>query len=167
VLDASRGAVVGARVRRFADPLRAVKALQGAGFEVVMTSPRGTHLQSLAPLRGGKMALVVGNETDGVDGATVAAADLMVQIPMAGAVESLNVRVATGGYLSVHAVHAVITAHGEQAIAALWAVQERVEEELYAGFSDQDRRQLRSRLRRVHDNAIRVAGTAETIGFTW
>jgi TrmH family RNA methyltransferase len=41
VLDASRGAVVGARVRRFADPLRAVKALQDAGFEVVVTvSPR-------------------------------------------------------------------------------------------------------------------------------
>jgi TrmH family RNA methyltransferase len=251
VLDASRGAVVGARVRRFADPLRAVKALQDAGFEVVVTSPRGTHLQSLAPLRGGKMALVVGNETDGVDGATAAAADLMVQIPMAGAVESLNVGVATGisiyelrmrmvlamltdrirntlgrdlnvagdlvrrafdvrlrevgdldsaqvvllmvlacertttlaqlredlglgeleldaalapmaqrGYLSVDAGHAVITPHGEQAIAALWAVQERVEEELYAGFSEQDRRQLRSLLRRIHDNAIRIGDTA-------
>ncbi|MBP2329623.1 TrmH family RNA methyltransferase [Kibdelosporangium banguiense] len=251
VLDAARGAVLGARVRRFADPLHAVKSLQGAGFQVVVTSPRGPHLQSLAPLRGGKVALVVGNETDGVDEATVAAADLVVQIPMAGAVESLNVGVATGisiyelrmrmvlamltdrirntlgrdlgvagklvrrafdarlrevgdldstqvvllmvlacerttaltqlrkdvgvdvqdldaalapmaqrGYLTIDASQAMITAHGEQAIAALWTVQERVEEELYAGFSEQERHQLRSLLRRIQDNAIRVGDTA-------
>jgi RNA methyltransferase, TrmH family len=247
VLDAARGAVLGARVRRFADPLSAVRSLQGAGFQVVVTSPRGTQLQSLAPLRGGNVALVVGNETNGACEATVAAADLVVQIPMAGAVESLNVGVATGisiyelrmrmvlamltdrirntlgrdlnlagqlarkafdarlrevgdlgstqvvllmvlacerattlaqlckdvglgdqeldaalapmtehGYLSVDAGQATITAHGEQVIAALWTVQERVEEELYAGFSEQDQHQLRSLLRRIQDNAIRI-----------
>lgn len=249
VLDAARGAVLGARVRRFAGPVDAVKSLQGAGFQVVVTSPRGTGLQSLAPLRGTKVALLVGNETDGVDAATIAAADLVVQIPMAGAVESLNVGVATGigiyelrmrmilamltdrirntlgrnlgvtshlvrrafdarlravgdldstqvvllmvlacerttalaqlrrdvgvdehdldaamapmaqrGYLTIDADHAAITAHGEQAIAALWPVQERVEEELYAGFSDQERRELQSMLSRIQDSAIRVAG---------
>ncbi|MFC9769733.1 TrmH family RNA methyltransferase, partial [Rhodococcus jostii] len=249
VLDAARGAVLGTRVRRFTDAVHAVKSLQEAGFQVVVTSPRGRHLQSLAPLRGDKVALVVGNETDGVDEATVAAADVVVQIPMAGAVESLNVGVATGisiyelrmrmvltmltdrirntlgrdlnlagalvrrafdsrlrevgdlrstqvvllmllacerstalaqlstdvglggqeldaalapmvqrGYLGVTDDHAVITAHGEQAIAALWAVHERVEEDLYAGFSEQDRHQLRSLLHRIQDNAIRIGG---------
>ncbi|WP_405164263.1 hypothetical protein OG203_03855 [Nocardia sp. NBC_01499] len=96
VLDAARGSVLGVRVRRFADPLTAVKALQESGFQVVVTSPRGAYLQSMAPLRGGRVALVIGNETDGVDAATTAAADLVVQIPMAGAIESLNVGVATG-----------------------------------------------------------------------
>lgn len=251
VLDAARGAVFDARVRRFADPLQAVRSLQEAGFQVVVTSPRGTRLQSLAPLRGDKVALVVGNETDGVDESTIAAADLVVRIPMAGAVESLNVGVATGisiyelrmrmvlamltdrirntlgrdlgvagelirraldarlrevgdldstqvvllmvlaceratalaqlrkdvgvdeqelvtslapmaqrGYLTIDGGQAMITAHGEQAIAALWTVQERVEEELYAGFSEQERHQLRSLLRRIQDNAIRVSDTA-------
>ncbi|GAA0590803.1 hypothetical protein GCM10010174_02300 [Kutzneria viridogrisea] len=247
VLDASRGAVLGAAVRRFDSPVAAVKSLQAKGFQVVVTSPRGTRLQSLAPLRGGRVALVVGNETAGVDQATVDAADLVVQIPMAGAVESLNVGVATGisiyelrmrmvlamltdrirdtlgreinvagalvrqaldtrlrevgdldssqvvllmvlacerstplaqlrrdlgvdagelaaalspmaelGYLSSDEEQAVITGHGEQAIAALWAVQERVEEDLLAGFSAQEKDMLHALLRRVQDNAQRI-----------
>ncbi|AJC53426.1 RNA methyltransferase [Streptomyces sp. 769] len=71
-------------------------ALREAGFQIVVTSPRGTHLQAMAPLRGQRLALVVGNETEGVSDTVQALADLVVQIPMAGAVESLNVGVATG-----------------------------------------------------------------------
>ncbi|MEU7146036.1 TrmH family RNA methyltransferase [Nocardia sp. NPDC046473] len=96
VLDAARGAVLGCRVRRFGDSGTAVKALREAGFQIVVTSPRGAHLQSIAPIHGRKVALVVGNETDGVSADTQSMADLVVQIPMAGAVESLNVGVATG-----------------------------------------------------------------------
>ncbi|HEX3811550.1 MAG TPA: TrmH family RNA methyltransferase [Mycobacteriales bacterium] len=84
------------RYRRRVTPPEAVRALRGAGFQVVVTSPHGAHLQTMAPLRGRRLALVVGNETDGVGAATLAAADLVVQIPMAGPVESLNVGVATG-----------------------------------------------------------------------
>jgi TrmH family RNA methyltransferase len=248
VLDAARGAVLGARVRRFSSPVAAVKGLQDRGFQVVATSPRGARLQSLAPLRGGRVALVVGNETDGLDQATVDAADLVVQIPMAGAVDSLKVGVAAGisiyelrmrmvlsmltdrirntlgrelnvagalarqaldarlrmvgeldsaqvvllmvlacerttlltqlrrdvgldagelgaalrpmaelGYLAVDAEQAAITGHGEQAIAALWAVQERVEEDLLAGFSAEEKDLLHALLRRVQDNAQRIA----------
>jgi RNA methyltransferase, TrmH family len=50
----------------------------------------------MAPLRGQPVALVVGNETDGISAGVLAEADLVVRIPMAGAVESLNVGVATG-----------------------------------------------------------------------
>ncbi|WP_225729971.1 MULTISPECIES: TrmH family RNA methyltransferase [unclassified Nocardia] len=96
VLDAARGAVLGCRVRRFDTPADALKALRAAGFQIVATSPRGSRLQSTAPLRGDRIALVIGNETDGVSAETQTAADLLVQIPMAGAVESLNVGVATG-----------------------------------------------------------------------
>jgi RNA methyltransferase, TrmH family len=213
----------------------------------VATSPRGTHVQSLAPLRDRKIALVVGNEAQGISATTLAAADLVVQIPMAGAVESLNVGVATGisiyelrmrmilamltdrirdtlgrnltvaahlvrqafdahlgqvgdlrstqavllmvlacerstpldqlrrdlgvesaelqasltplrdrGYVTATRDEAAITGAGEQAIAALWAVQERVEDNLYAGFTPTERDQLRDLLHRIQDNAIRL-----------
>ncbi|QHC23142.1 TrmH family RNA methyltransferase [Streptomyces sp. GS7] len=253
VVDASRGTVLDCRIRRFADPAGAVAALRAAGFQIVVTSPRGTHLQSLAPLRGRRVALVVGNETEGVSDAVQAAADLVVQIPMAGAVESLNVGVATGisiyelrmrmilamltdripdtlgrnltagahlvrqvfdaelraigdldssqavllmvlaceqrtpleqlrrdigvgseelaasvaplrdrGYVAPAAddpAHLTITGEGRQAVASLWAVQERVEEALYDGFTTTEREQLRSLLGRVQDNAVRLVRT--------
>ncbi|MFJ9853764.1 TrmH family RNA methyltransferase [Streptomyces sp. NPDC101150] len=252
VIDAARGAVLGCRVRRFAEPGGAVAALREAGFQIVVTSPRGAHVQSMAPLRGRKVALVVGNETDGVSDAVRSAADLVVQIPMAGAVESLNVGVATGisiyelrmrmiltmltdrirdtlgrnltaaahlvrgafdaqlrqagdldsaqavllmvlacerstprerlrrdigvgpeeldallgplrerGYVTGdHEADVAITGEGERVIAALWTVQERVEDALYEGFSPAERDQLGELLRRVQNNAARLAGGA-------
>ena len=43
-----------------------------------------------------KFALVVGNEVDGVSKASLEASDAMVEIPMRGKKESLNVSVSTG-----------------------------------------------------------------------
>ncbi|MEV5544467.1 TrmH family RNA methyltransferase, partial [Saccharopolyspora shandongensis] len=255
VIDAARGAVLDCRTRRFASPAAAVQALRAAGFQIVVTSPRGTHLQSMAPLRGGKVALVVGNETEGVSDELQAAADLVVQIPMAGAVESLNVGVAAGisiyelrmrmiltmltdrirdtlgrnltvashlvqqafdahlrqvgdlnsaqavllmvlacerstplrqlrldlgadteelqallqplrerDFVADEGDNVAITSDGEQAIAGLWAVQERVEEGLYAGFSPAERDQLRELLRRVQNNAAQLTSSADQDG---
>ncbi|MGV9678529.1 TrmH family RNA methyltransferase [Nocardia sp. NPDC003482] len=252
VLGAARGAVLACRVRRFDDPHSALNALREAGFQVVVTSPRGAHLQAMAPIRGPRVALVVGNETDGVSAETQAQADLVVQIPMAGAVESLNVGVATGigiyelrmrmimsmltdrirdtlgrnvgaaaglvreafdahlrqagdltsdqavllmilacensasfaqlrrdigvggaeleellipvrarGLLAVDGDTITITAEGERALAALWAIQERVEDGLYAGFTVAEREQLRDLLHRVQHNAIQVARSVD------
>lgn len=96
VLDASRAAVLRAAIHRYPSPLDAVTALREQGFEVVATSSHGTVAQADTPLRGGRVALVVGNETDGVRPEVLAAADHVVRIPMAGGVESLNVGVATG-----------------------------------------------------------------------
>lgn len=96
VLDASRAAVLRAAIHRYPTPMAAVSALRQQGFEVVATSSRGTVDQADTPLRGGRVALVVGNETDGVRPDVLAAADHVVRIPMAGGVESLNVGVATG-----------------------------------------------------------------------
>jgi TrmH family RNA methyltransferase len=96
VLDASRAAVLRAAIHRYPTPVAAVSALRQQGFEVVATSSRGTVDQADTPLRGGRVALVVGNETDGVRPDVLAAADHVVRIPMAGGVESLNVGVATG-----------------------------------------------------------------------
>ena len=240
VLDASRGAALATRVRRFDSPAAAVAALHAAGFQVVVTSPRGRGIQALAPVQGSRVALVVGNETDGVSAETEAAADLAVQIPMAGAVESLNVGVAAGislyelrtrmvlamlterirgtlgreitltgrlvrevlddavraaaglsstevivlmvvaaerttpvaelrrdlavgpvelaplverGWLAAAADAYAITPAGEQALAALWTIQERVEEEVCAGLTPDERGTLVSLLRRVQGNA--------------
>lgn len=96
VMDASRGAVLGARVRRYASPLSAVSGLHDAGFQVVATSPRGTAFPELPPLGPRPVALVVGAETAGIGQEVMDAADVLVAIPMAGAVESLNVGVAAG-----------------------------------------------------------------------
>lgn len=96
VLDAARGAVLRARIRRFASPAEAVTALRERGFEVVATSSHGRLPQARTPLSGGPVALVVGNETEGVSAEVLAGADHVVRIPMAGAIESLNVGVATG-----------------------------------------------------------------------
>lgn len=96
VLDASRGSVLRASLRRFDGVGQALETLRARGFQIVTSSPRGGSLQSLAPLSGQPVALVVGNETDGVSEETLARSDIVVRIPMAGDVESLNVGVATG-----------------------------------------------------------------------
>lgn len=121
VIDASRSAVLRARIRHFDTPLAAVEALRGKGFDIVATSPRGQRLQSLAELSGNPIALVVGNETDGVRDEVLAAADLVVRIPMAGDVESLNVSVAAG--ISVYELRTrmVLTALSQRSGSALIA----------------------------------------------
>jgi TrmH family RNA methyltransferase len=96
VLDASRAAVLRAAIHRYPTPLAAVMALRGTGFEVVATSSHAAVVQADTPLRGRRVALVVGNETDGIEPDVLAAADHVVRIPMSGGVESLNVGVATG-----------------------------------------------------------------------
>jgi TrmH family RNA methyltransferase len=96
VLDASRAAVLRARLRRYDTPVEAVRDLQARGFEVVATSGRADTVQGSVRLSGRPVALVVGNETDGVGEEVLALADHVVRIPMSGEVESLNVGVATG-----------------------------------------------------------------------
>lgn len=110
VLDASRAAVLRARVHRYPSPVAAVESLRDLGFEVVATSSHASVEQSATPLRGGRVALVVGNETDGVSAGALAAADHVVRIPMAGGVESLNVGVATG--ISLYELRALARSHG-------------------------------------------------------
>jgi RNA methyltransferase, TrmH family len=53
-------------------------------------------LQAMALLEHKPVALVVGNETEGISDEMLQQANVVVQIPMSGTVESLNVGVATG-----------------------------------------------------------------------
>jgi tRNA (guanosine-2'-O-)-methyltransferase len=79
-------------VHHHADPESAAAALKAEGFELVTTHPKGELLpEDLAALP--RLALVLGNEHDGIREALCRAARRSVRIPMRGYVESLNVSV--------------------------------------------------------------------------
>ncbi len=94
-IDASRGTIFRANITEFSTTTEALKHLKKT-YQIVATSPRGTHLQSLAPLQEKPIALILGNETHGVSDDILKEADLIVQMPMSSTVESLNVAVFAG-----------------------------------------------------------------------
>ncbi len=78
----------------------AIAVVHAQGFELVSTHPRGELVpEDLASI--GRLALVLGNERDGISAALKAAATRSVRIPMRGFVESLNVSVSAA--VLVHA----------------------------------------------------------------
>lgn len=74
-----------------------VDLLRGLGFTVAALAldDQALTLDQLAEDPPERLALVLGAEGDGLSPATVAAADLVVRIPMAGDVDSLNVAAAS------------------------------------------------------------------------
>lgn len=62
------------------------------GLEKTKTSKK---IETLKPVAG-PIAIIVGNEVDGIDSDTLAHCDAVVHIPMRGKKESLNVSVAAG-----------------------------------------------------------------------
>ncbi len=96
IVIASRGKVFDVNVLHFHAGPAAITALKQKGYQVVATSPHAKDIQALAPLQPKPVALIVGNETEGIADDIVQLADVVVQIPMSGLVESLNVGVATG-----------------------------------------------------------------------
>jgi TrmH family RNA methyltransferase len=95
-VDASRGKVFATDYCCFESPENTVKYLKENNYQIVTTSPYGDRIQSLTNLSDKPVALIVGNETNGVSKIFIQHADLVVQIPMHNEVESLNVGVATG-----------------------------------------------------------------------
>ncbi|MDY0092949.1 MAG: RNA methyltransferase [Candidatus Vecturithrix sp.] len=95
-IEASRGQVFDVCLKRFTSAAEAITFLQQRGFQIVATSPYAPQLQSTVRLKPKPIALVVGNETDGISDTFLKHADVVVQIPMSTQVESLNVGVATG-----------------------------------------------------------------------
>ncbi len=96
IVTASRGRVFQTRLHQYPSGTQALAALKGRGYQIIATSPYGRTIQSLAPLQAKPVALIVGNETRGISDEVERLADLVVQIPMSGQVESLNVGVAAG-----------------------------------------------------------------------
>lgn len=108
-VDASRGLVFDTRVQHFESSNSAIHYLKQHGFQIVATSSYGSRLQSIAALEPRPLALIVGNETHGVSPDVLDQADVIVQIPMHPAVESLNVGVATGISMYELKVRLIIT----------------------------------------------------------
>lgn len=96
IVTASRGRVFQTRLHHYPSGTQALAALKRLGYQIIATSPYGRTLQSLASLQAKPVALIVGNETRGISDEVERLADLVVQIPMSGQVESLNVGVAAG-----------------------------------------------------------------------
>jgi tRNA (guanosine-2'-O-)-methyltransferase len=97
----ARGSERWVDVRTYATSDAAVEALRASGHELVATHPEG----ELTPDRLAgipRLALVLGNERDGIHEALVSACKTSVRIPMRGFVESLNVSV-TAAILLQHA----------------------------------------------------------------
>lgn len=76
----------------------AMQTLQGAGIPVLATAlhREARDYRTLDYAAGAPLALVVGNEGQGVQAKLIEQANLSVFIPMPGQAESLNVAVATG-----------------------------------------------------------------------
>ena len=73
--------------------------LRGAGFQIVALTPRSSAVPLReAALAGRRVALLLGSEGPGLTDAALVSADLLVRIPMAPGVDSLNV--ATAGAIA-------------------------------------------------------------------
>lgn len=82
-------------VRSHRDASSCVSALRADGMRIVGTHPKGGLVPAdLARIE--RVALVLGNEHDGISDELTSACDEMVRIPMSGFVESFNVSVGAG-----------------------------------------------------------------------
>jgi tRNA (guanosine-2'-O-)-methyltransferase len=88
----SKGAERWVDVVEHSSALDAARALAGAGFELVATHPRGSLVPEDLPSIP-RLALVLGNEREGISKQLSELAPRSVRIPMVGFVESLNVSV--------------------------------------------------------------------------
>ena len=78
--------------------LGAVEHLRSQGYTIIcLEQVRGSVSPRNLPLdRGGRYAIICGNEVEGVDQAVVDASDICLEIPQVGTKHSLNVSVSTG-----------------------------------------------------------------------
>jgi tRNA (guanosine-2'-O-)-methyltransferase len=88
----ARGAEKWLDVATTRDPAVAIAAVRDSGMELVATHPEGELLpEDLASIP--RMAVVLGNERDGIREALAAACTKRVRVPMRGFIDSLNVSV--------------------------------------------------------------------------
>lgn len=73
-----------------------ISEIQTAGYRVIALEQDTSSVLLEKILITEKIALVVGNERDGISGAVLSKCDVICEIPMFGSKESFNVSVATG-----------------------------------------------------------------------
>ncbi len=100
----ARGAEKWLDVATTRDPAVAIAAVRDRGMELVATHPEGELLpEDLASIP--KMAVVLGNERDGIREALAAACTKRVRVPMRGFIDSLNVSVTAAIVLRAATAH--------------------------------------------------------------
>ncbi len=87
----SMGAVFSVPYARMDDWRGGLDLLRAAGFRVLALTPASHAVPIGQTPAGGKIALLLGTEGDGLSARWLAAADARVRIPMSGGVDSLNV----------------------------------------------------------------------------
>ena len=74
----------------------AIEPLRAELFQIIALEQAENSVDYKKVSVGERVAVIVGNEVDGVSKEALAASDIVAEIPMAGDKESLNVSVATG-----------------------------------------------------------------------
>ncbi|MCY4051874.1 MAG: 23S rRNA (guanosine(2251)-2'-O)-methyltransferase RlmB [Gammaproteobacteria bacterium] len=95
VIKVASGAVETLSIILVSNIVNAMKLLKKKGFWVYGTSDRGVNELYKIGFHG-RVALVIGNEGQGMKRLTAEACDMEIRIPLFGQVESLNASVATG-----------------------------------------------------------------------
>ena len=90
VYKTSAGAVLHIPIAIEANLVRSLNALKEEGFWIVGASEHATQLLWDANLKG-RIVLVMGSEGDGLSRLTLETCDMLVALPQAGKIESLNV----------------------------------------------------------------------------
>lgn len=93
-VKASAGAVSHTPVAKYPNITQAVKRLRENGYWCVCADMDGKPMYEI-PMTG-KIALIIGNEGEGVSRLVKEACDFVASIPMQGDIESLNASVSTG-----------------------------------------------------------------------
>jgi tRNA G18 (ribose-2'-O)-methylase SpoU len=78
------------------DTYSSIKSLKNNGYKVIGLEINKNSLEVSKAQHFNKMALIVGNEVCGLSDETIEQCDVLIQIPMKGIKESLNVSVAFG-----------------------------------------------------------------------
>jgi tRNA G18 (ribose-2'-O)-methylase SpoU len=92
------GAEKTVRSKYFSSTLRAINSLKKKGVKIfsIEQSEKAEKINTIRKQKVGDIALVFGNEVDGISPKVLAASDKIFEIPMFGKKESLNVSVAFG-----------------------------------------------------------------------
>ena len=92
--------------KQYDDPVECIQNLKSQGIQIVALEKTETSVSLHEASFSEPLALIVGNEVDGVSEELLALADMVVHIPMYGKKESLNVSIAAG--IAMHTItHAV------------------------------------------------------------
>lgn len=94
VMKTSAGALAKMNICRVTNLVQTINKLKGDGFWIVGTAMDGTDYRQID--YSGKIALVVGNEGNGMSRLVRESCDFVASIPMRGEINSLNASVATG-----------------------------------------------------------------------